>query len=553
MRHLRLLILAAAIAAFPRVARATDTWSDPFPGVRHLHRVTSSQNLDVLVIDLCAPGVGVRTTAYAERGRTAPSFGALVGAQAAINGDFFGSGYSVDGLAASGGAVWPNQADHGYVAPIAFGDHRVEIYPHEAITADESWMTEVVSGHPTVLWDGQFRSDVNGDPLCTNRHPRTIVGLSADHTTLYLAVVNGRATNRIGMTCAEEAALMAEVGASYAMNMDGGGSSTMWMQGPGVVNHPSDGSPRVVGNHLAIYASGSGDAPFCPNRRPRGWLDGSACDAVTGWAQDEDSPDAPIDVHLYFGGPAGAAGAVGLPTRADVARDDLCSAIGSCNHGFTMAPPGGFLDGAPHEVWAYGIDAAGGANAALAGSPMTMQCDPPAPPFAPDGGRKRHIANPDVLAAWRLGFYDVVGLDDAALAVYADGPDLPATPDLVRVSGGDAVYLIDGDELRHVTSPASMRAWRFPWDSVREVTADEVAGLHEGQPLPDQPYVVRGDGPAVYVIDSATPDPGGDPGGDPTDPGGADDGASGGCQSGAGGSALLLSLALLLVPWRRRN
>ncbi len=547
VRHLRLLFLVCSIAALPRVARAGDTWSDPFPGVRHLHRVTADQNIDVLVVNLCAPGVGVRTTAYAERGRTVPSFGALVGAQAAINGDFFASGYSVNGLAASGGAVWPNQADHGYVAPIAFGDHRVEIYPHEAITAAASWMTEVVSGHPTILWDGQFRSDVNGDPLCTNRHPRTSVGLSADRTTLYLAVVNGRTTTRIGMTCGELAALMAEVGATYAMNMDGGGSSTLWMQGPGVVNHPSDGSARVVGNHLAIYANGSGDAPFCPNRRPRGWLDGTGCDAVTGWAQDEDSPDAAIDVHLYFGGPAGASGAVGIVTHADIARDDLCSAIGSCNHGFSMAPLGAFLDGQAHEVWAYGIDGAGGANPALAGSPMTITCDPPAPPFAPDAGRKRHIANPDVLAAWRMGSYDVVGLDDAALAVYPDGPDLPAAPDLVRVSGEDAVYLIDGDQLRHVTSPASMRAWRLPWDSVREVGEGEVAGLVEGPPLPQVPYVVRGDGPAVYVIDSVVPDPGGDPG----------DGSSmgGGCQSGGSGVAVLFALAVLLVATalERRN
>jgi hypothetical protein len=33
------------------------------------------------------------------------------------------------------------------------------------------------------------------------------------------------------------------------------------------VNYPSDGSPRVVGNHLAIRASGGGDAPNCPVRR----------------------------------------------------------------------------------------------------------------------------------------------------------------------------------------------------------------------------------------------------------------------------------------------
>jgi hypothetical protein len=43
-------------------AHATDTWTDPYPGVRQLHRVTSDQNINVLVVDLCGAGVSVRTT-----------------------------------------------------------------------------------------------------------------------------------------------------------------------------------------------------------------------------------------------------------------------------------------------------------------------------------------------------------------------------------------------------------------------------------------------------------------------------------------------------------
>ncbi len=66
------------------------------------------------------------------------------------------------------------------------------------------------------------------------------------------------------MTCDEMIALFQELGAADAVNLDGGGSSTMWLQGPGVVNFPSDGSARVVANHLAIRATGSGAAPHCP-------------------------------------------------------------------------------------------------------------------------------------------------------------------------------------------------------------------------------------------------------------------------------------------------
>lgn len=263
MRSIVLLGLCGA-ALVSTAAHAADTWTTPHPGMRRLHRVTSNQNINVLVVDLCAPGVSVRATKSGERRRTVSSFGALVGAKAAINGDFFSySDYSTNGPAMSGGAAWGGN-DHNYVAPVQFGAHRVALPPHESTAGVESWAKEVVSGHPTLLVGGVARNN-NGDSLCTARHPRTVLGLSADKRTLYLAVVDGRATGRVGMTCDELAALMKELGASDAVNLDGGGSSTMWIAGSGVVNRPSDGSERVVANHLAIHATGQGGAPNCPS------------------------------------------------------------------------------------------------------------------------------------------------------------------------------------------------------------------------------------------------------------------------------------------------
>lgn len=61
----------------------------------------------------------------------------------------------------------------------------------------------------------------------------------------------------------ELGALMKELGAHNALNLDAGGSSAMWIRGKGVVNSPSDGSERVTGNHLAVIASGSGAAGSC--------------------------------------------------------------------------------------------------------------------------------------------------------------------------------------------------------------------------------------------------------------------------------------------------
>lgn len=91
----------------------------------------------------------------------------------------------------------------------------------------------------------EFGSDVAG-----GRAPRTAVGITADKRIL-LVVVDGRQTNSIGMTLLELALFMQELGAVDAMNLDGGGSSTMVIQDK-VVNRPSDGRERRVGNALAI-------------------------------------------------------------------------------------------------------------------------------------------------------------------------------------------------------------------------------------------------------------------------------------------------------------
>jgi hypothetical protein len=514
-------------------ARAQDVWSDPFPGVRRLARRTSNQNINVLVVDLCAAGVSVQATGAGEKGRVVSSFGEAVGAVAAVNGDFFGSGFSTDGLSIHGGAHWSG-ADHGYVAPLAFGANRVELRPHEDQTGPEAWMQEVVSGHPTILWDGAQR-DNNGDPLCSNRHPRTAVGLSADRRQLIVAVVDGRASTRIGMTCDELSALLREFGADDGMNLDGGGSSTMWLAGAGVVNVPSDGSQRTVANHLGIHASGAGGAPFCPSRPPRGYLDGATCDAITGWAQDEDRPDEVIAVRLSFDD-----GARSIDAPADQSRDDLCDAIGSCAHGFSVGVPNAVRDGLPHTVQAFGLDAEGVFTQALAGDPMTITCDPPPAPLAPVDGSLRHITSADSLAAWGLGFIDVLPVTDELLAAYGVGAPMPSAPDVVRDAASGAVFVLDGG-VRRPAGPEALAAWRLDPAAARDATALELA-LPVGAPLLPAAYALQGSGPEVYVIDLA----------DPTDPDAEIPGqgdVGGGCAvaGGAGERALALVMVLVLV------
>ncbi len=84
------------------------------------------------------------------------------------------------------------------------------------------------------------------------RHPRTAVGLTADDR-IVLVVLDGRCPESVGMTLVELAGLMATLGARDAMNMDGGGSSTLVVHGK-VVNDPlGKGVQRPVPTALGVF------------------------------------------------------------------------------------------------------------------------------------------------------------------------------------------------------------------------------------------------------------------------------------------------------------
>lgn len=94
--------------------------------------------------------------------------------------------------------------------------------------------------------------------------PRTAVGFSADGRRMHVVTVDGRQADSGGVTLTELGLMMKKAGAHNALNLDGGGSSTLLAREPGsdallVENSPSDGSERTVPNGLALTApDGSG-------------------------------------------------------------------------------------------------------------------------------------------------------------------------------------------------------------------------------------------------------------------------------------------------------
>ncbi len=116
----------------------------------------------------------------------------------------------------------------------------------------------IIGGWPRILRDGNVvaaDAPITEGTISRNaeaRHPRSAIGFSRDSTTLYLLAVDGRSEKSVGATLVELARLMRKLGAWDAMNFDGGGSTTLVIDGA-VANSPSDTTgEREVGNAIVV-------------------------------------------------------------------------------------------------------------------------------------------------------------------------------------------------------------------------------------------------------------------------------------------------------------
>ncbi len=123
-------------------------------------------------------------------------------------------------------------------------------------------VTQAVGGGPWLVRAGEVQVDSDGEDFpridfAEKRHPRTAAGITRDGKLL-LVTVDGRQSFSVGCSLIELAEVMKRLGAWNAMNLDGGGSTTMFVGG-GVVNSPSDGRERLVADSLLVYAEQDSD------------------------------------------------------------------------------------------------------------------------------------------------------------------------------------------------------------------------------------------------------------------------------------------------------
>ncbi|HMS00065.1 MAG TPA: phosphodiester glycosidase family protein [Anaerolineales bacterium] len=116
-----------------------------------------------------------------------------------------------------------------------------------------------ISGDRMIVLQGQPVAGLNDSEL----DPRTAIGLNKNGRYVYLIVVDGRQPfYSAGITFADLAQVLIDHDIYIAMSLDGGGSSTLVMEGengePVILNSPIDnyipGRERPVANHIGVYA-----------------------------------------------------------------------------------------------------------------------------------------------------------------------------------------------------------------------------------------------------------------------------------------------------------
>ncbi|HEX7008806.1 MAG TPA: phosphodiester glycosidase family protein, partial [Phycisphaeraceae bacterium] len=228
----------------------------PFQGVRHIHRIESDPQWDmhIIEIDLKAPGIRFRFTE--PNGPDVPGELTLettraylnrVGAQIAIN----AGSYFINPQYPYADNYYLGVSDGVRYSPFTYGESAINISQDNVATIIEQDPADRNQGIPSYnsvpkvdLYNaigGKERIITNGINVagttegcnqsddCHNRHPRTAIGVTADQKLLLFTVDGRQPGHSVGMTTPEVADILLEYGAVDAINLDGGGSTTLVM------------------------------------------------------------------------------------------------------------------------------------------------------------------------------------------------------------------------------------------------------------------------------------------------------------------------------------
>ncbi|MFH1435738.1 MAG: phosphodiester glycosidase family protein [Pseudomonadota bacterium] len=256
------LVLSAIILSPGGIAKAgkkSPGWKDIYPGAKLLKHVKMISGEPVrfyaVSIDLTRPGTEVVVSPPKYKGAKTSKFVKDMGAQVGINGGFWTLvSHKPLGLVVSAGRKWPEADDdkeHGFLAVTKEGRAWVSP-PEELITNVGSDLLMAMPGTPMIVRSGEA-GKVRGCGYVCMKHPRAAVGVDRAGETLTFVVADGRQEESASIKLKDLADFMIELGVWDALNLDGGGSATLFVENRGgVVNNPCEGSERSVINSIAV-------------------------------------------------------------------------------------------------------------------------------------------------------------------------------------------------------------------------------------------------------------------------------------------------------------
>ena len=274
MIRLALLALFSTALALTPSARADDVWTQPHNGIRHLHRTDFGIDLHVVLVDLANPSLSIVATRPVDRFITTSEFARRYDAAVAINTNFYAR--QSCGLAVGNGELFDDSYEDGCTASLGFGSNNQAIAFDSSLTPrgplPAPWVREVLTGKPWLMRDGRAELNWQRPQRLYRSNPRSAAGLTADRRTLVLMAADGRRFGIEGLNGFQLVETLRSFGVSDAVNLDGGGSTSLVIDGQ-VVNQPSDHRERAVVTHLGVRlvartALRAGLGP-CANTSPR--------------------------------------------------------------------------------------------------------------------------------------------------------------------------------------------------------------------------------------------------------------------------------------------
>ena len=182
---------------------------------------------------------------------TTSNFGLRDTAIAAINGNFFDvkNGGSVDFVRLNGKIINENRLEKNnqrarhQQAAVVIEHGKISIKKWDKTNDWETKLTEqnIMLNGPLLFLNG-IKEDLDTTDFNRLRHPRTCLGIKPNGSVILLAI-DGRNDSSAGASLPELTKIMSWLGCTSAINFDGGGSTTLWINGfadQGVINYPTD-------------------------------------------------------------------------------------------------------------------------------------------------------------------------------------------------------------------------------------------------------------------------------------------------------------------------